>query len=59
MKWVDENEPYIYESPKQLPKKCLTKEEGEIKLLHTTVSQQNLLAHDKEQRKSGDNAIAF
>lgn len=32
MKWADENEPHRYKSPKQMPRKCLTKEEGEIKL---------------------------
>lgn len=32
MKWADENESHRYKRPKQMPKKCLTKEEGEINL---------------------------
>lgn len=50
MKWADENEPHRYKNLKQMPKKCLTKEGGEINLLPTTVSQHSLLAHDKQQR---------
>lgn len=59
MKWADENESHRYKRPKQMPKKCLTKEEGEINLPPTTVSQHSLLAHGKPQRRSGDNTIAF
>lgn len=59
MKWADENERHRNKNPKQMPKKCLTKEGGEINLLPTTVSQHSLLAHDKKQRKSGDNTTAF
>lgn len=49
MKWADKKELHRYQSPKQMPKKCLTKEKGEINLLPTTVSQYSLLAHDRQQ----------
>lgn len=42
-----------------MPKNCLTKEMGEMSFLPTTVSQESLLIHEKQQRKSGDNKTAL